>query len=508
MEQVNRLHPEKEETFRISVREIVAPLFRRKRILVSTFLGLLLLTIVGAIVIRAPYKAHMAILVRHDRLNPLVSTEATTQQVVNGTPPVTEDETNSEVQLLQSHDVLTKVVKATGLDKPNLPSWIGQLPPSLANMLNSPQSQADRTERAVRKLAKKLSVETGATKSNVIEVTYKNSDPKMAYAVMQALADFYLEKHVDVQRPYGSAKFFSAQMDRFKSALDASEAKLRDFSQDQGLSAPDVERTDLAQQVANAIGQLHAAQQMAAADAAHIRTNEAQLRSTPARSTTQQISQPADKLLEDLNAELVSAQTKRSQLAMKYDAQYPLVKEADKEIAQIQSAIAAAKSTTYTSATTDQDATYELLRQDLAKTRADEAAQQASIAQLKRSIQSMQGEMVALDQKAIQQHDLQRDAKVNEDNYLLYQSKWEQAQASDALDKTGIANVSIADAPEVPALPAYSLSMFLAAGIAFSLFMSIAAAYVVDYLDPAFHTPADVADVLEIPVVVAIRKRA
>lgn len=507
MENVDRIAREKEETFRISVRDIVAPLFRRKRVLTGTFLSSITLTALAALLIPAPYKAHMSVLVQRDRLDPLVSTGPTTQ-VLNGTPTVSEEETNSEVALLTSHDVLEKVVVACGLDKPQLPSWIKEIPQPLSNLLNSSQSQADRRERAARKLAKKVKVETGSTKSNIIDVTYTSSDPTEAYAVMKALAIFYMEKHIEVHSPYGSADFFANEMEKYKSALDASEQRLRDFSGNQGLSAPDVERTDLAQEVTNAIGQLHTAQQMAAADAAHIRTDEAQLKITPERATTLQQSMPADKLLQDLNAELVAAQAKRAQLAMKYDSHYPLVREADDEIAQIKSAIASAKNTTYTSATTDKDPTYELIREDLAKTRADKSAQRASIASLQSAIKNLQSQMVSLDQKALQQHDLQRDAKVNEDNYLLFQSKWQQAQASNALDRTRIGNVAIADPPEVPALPMYSLSMLLAAAFIGSLMLGLIAAYVVDYFDPSFHTPAQVAEVLEIPVVVAVQKRA
>ncbi len=507
METVDRISREKEETFRISVRELVVPLFRRKRLLTGTFLSLLTLSVLAALLIPVPYKAHMSVLVQRDRLDPLVSTGPTTQ-VLNGAQSVSEEETNSEVDLLTSHDVLEKVVVASGLDNPKSPSWMQELPKPVLDLLHSSQTQADRQERAVRKLAKKLNVETGTTKSNVIDVTYKSSDPSEAYAVIKALATFYIEKHIEVHNPYGSAKFFADEMKKYKGALDASEQQLRDFSKDEGLSAPDIERTDLAQDVANAIGELHTAQQMAAADAAHIRNDGDQLKSTPERATTLQQSMPADKLLQDLHEELVAAQAKRAQLTMKYDSDYPLVREADHEIAQIQSAIVSAEKTTYQSATTDKDATYELIREDLAKTKADESAQRASIASLQNAIKNLQSQMVSLDQKALQLHDLQRDSKVNEDNYLLFQSKWQQAQASNALNQTRIGNVAIADSPEVPALPMYSLSMLLAIAFIGSLFLSVIAAYAVDYFDPSFHTPAQVAEVLEIPVVVAVHKRA
>jgi uncharacterized protein involved in exopolysaccharide biosynthesis len=507
MQQTTRAHRESEETFRVSIREVVSPLFRRSRILLLTFLAFLTLTALVAFLVPAPYKAHMAVLVKRDRLDPLVSTEATTQ-VITGSPSVTEEETNSEVELLQSHDVLEKVVLASGLDKSHNDTWVSRAMGGIGGLLQPNQTDADRLENAVRKLAKKLKVETGTTKSNLIDVTYKSPDPHLSYAVMHALANFYMDKHVEVHRPLGSADFFSGEADKYKRALDASEQRLRDFSRDQGLSAPDVERTDLAQQVANAIGQLQQAGQLAAADQAHIHNDEAQLRSTPERSPTIQQLGPADKLLEDLTEQFVAAKAKRAQLAVKYDAQYPLVREADDEVAQIQAAIDAGEKTKYLTATTDKDPTYEEIRQDLAKTKADAASQRASIAALKSGIKDMQTQMVALDAKALQQQDLLRDVKVNEDNYLLYQSKWQQQQTSDALDRTRISNVAIADPPEVPALPVYSITTLLLAGFAVSVFLSVIAAYVADYLDASFHTPAQVIDILDIPVVVAVPKRA
>jgi uncharacterized protein involved in exopolysaccharide biosynthesis len=227
----------------------------------------------------------------------------------------------------------------------------------------------------------------------------------------------------------------------------------------------------------------------------------------PKRSPTQQASSPADKLLEDLHANLLAATTRRTQLALKYDDRYPMVQEADQEIAQTQAAIAEASKTQYLTQTTDVDPTYELLREDLARTQTDIAAQHASMAATRRSINSIQAQMVDLDQKALTQQGLLREAKANEGNYLLYLSKREQERTTDALDKTRIANVAIAVPPGIPVLPVYSFSMVVLAAFGLGLFASIGAAYTADYFDSTFHTPAEVIDVLGIPVVVAMRKK-
>jgi uncharacterized protein involved in exopolysaccharide biosynthesis len=505
MDQMIPKYMKNEESIDISLREVVAPLFRRKRLLLVTFLSVVALALVFSQVMPAPYKAHMSVLVKRDRLDPLVSPGATLQ-TVTGTPDITEEETNSEVELLQSHDVLQQVVLASGLNKPGKKTFFGSIISAVISAVTPRQTDAEKTEHAVAKLAKKLKVET-STKSNVIDVTYSSKDPQQAYDVMHALAALYMQKHLDVLRPAGAGDFFSAEADKYKAALEDAENRLRDFSHSAGLSAPDVERTDLAQQVALTTGQLTTARQAVAADEEHVRSDRAQLKDIPERTTTLQSTGPADKLIQDLTTQLVVAQTKRTQLALKYDDQYPLVKEADQEIALTKEAIAQAESRKYLTETTDKDLTHEAVRQDLAKTEADLAAQRAGVIALQSGLQNMQTQMVNLDQKALQQQDLQREVKINEDSYLLYQQKREEARTSDALDKTRIANVAIADPPALPVLPIYGFGLFLFIALAGSAVLSIGSVYIVDYLDRSFHTPAQVMEVLDIPVVVAMAKR-
>jgi uncharacterized protein involved in exopolysaccharide biosynthesis len=196
------------------------------------------------------------------------------------------------------------------------------------------------------------------------------------------------------------------------------------------------------------------------------------------------------------------------QLGMKYDSSYPLVQEADQEVAETKAAIARAETTPYIDQETDRDPTFELLREDLMRTEVSLAARRASLTAIKRSIQNMEAEMGDLNQKAIIQQDLLRDVKANEDDYLLNRSKRQQEQMSDALDQTAIANVSVAVPPNEPVLPVYGFRSILLIAFAAACVLSAGAAYTVDALDSSFHTPAQVADMLGIPIVVAMPKKA
>ena len=497
MNEINTEFPANDGSLDISLRDLAAPLFRRRHVLIATFLVALGAVVLAGLLMPPHYTSHMAILVNRERLDPLVTTESTTQMIATSTP-VSEEEINSEAQLLKSRDVLEKVVLANGLQKQHGSFFL--------NLLHPRQDEADRTARAVRSLAKAIQVDAG-TKTNLIDVTYSSPNPQLSYGVLKTLGNLYMEKHVAVHRPPGSYRFFAQQAQSYRQAMEASEGRLRNFETGQGAAAPELERTNLATQVTNAIGQMHMAQEAVAADRQRIRSDRQQMGLVPRRSSTLQSTSPADKLIANLGPALLAAETKRTQLALKYDPNYPLVREADQEVAAAQAAIAAAEKTQYVSNTTNVDPTFELLREDLAKTEADLAAQRASLAAVNDSIHSLQTEMVNLDQKSLTEQDLLRDVKANEGNYLLYLSKREQERTSDELDKTRIANVAIAVPPDVPALPNHSFLLVLLFGVMCATAVAVAMAYIVEYFDSSFHTPAQVIDMLGIPVVVAVPKK-
>jgi uncharacterized protein involved in exopolysaccharide biosynthesis len=481
----------------LSLRDLATPLFRRKWVLIVTFWGVFTAVGLGGLVMSPQYPSRMSVLVNRERIDPVVTTGATTQLVTDGNP-VSEEEINSEAELLKSRDVLEKVVLASGLQKPHGGFLLG--------LLHSGQSEADRVESAVAALAKNIKVDVG-TKTDLINVTYSSSDPRLAYGVLKTLGTLYLEKHVAVHRPPGSLEFFAEETQKYQQALDQSENRLRSFEQQQGAAAPDLERADMAVQVTNSVGQMHATVETIAADEQRIRSDQQQMDVTPQRSATKQDVNAADLLLQQLGSALLTAQTKRTQLLAKYDPNYPLVREADQEVADARAAIAQAEKNPYINKETDRDPTFEWLRQDLVKTQADLAAQRANLVAVRASIEGMQAQMADLDQKAVTQQDLLRDVKANEDNYLLYLAKREQARTSDALDKTRIANVAIAVPPAIPALPTHSFLFFVYSGLALATLLAISAAYLGDYFDTSFHTPAQVMDTLGIPVVVAVSKK-
>lgn len=484
-----------------TLRDWLAACFRRRRLMLITFLGVFLGSVLVAWTWAANYyEASMQILVQDNRSDPTISSSP--NAAVGSGTIVTPDRISSEVALLQGKDILRSVASTCGLARPTR-HLLGILRPS-----DPAKMREYDLQKATAGLAGALDVQAEKT-ADVIDVTYGHKgNPETAACVLNNLGKLYVEKHLHLLRPAGTSEFFAQEADKYRQLLNESEARLASFGRQEGVVAPDLERAGMAQEIVKFGTTLHETEQAIAADQERIREEQAQLRAIPERSATQVVTNPSSELLQNLQANLLAAQVKRTQLLLKYQPSYPLVQEADQEIAQTQSAIDEAEKNAYQTQTTDRDPMYELLREDLAKTAGDLASQKATATAIKGSLESMQQRMVDLDEKSVMQAAAIRDSKVNEDNYLLYASKREQERTSDALDARNIADVAIAVPPMVPVLPAHSPLLVMLIGFFLALSTSLSAAVVAEYLDPSFRTPEDVVNTLNIPVLASMPRRA
>src|SRR5271165_2491010 len=113
-----------------------------------------------------------------------------------------------------------------------------------------------------------------------------------------------------------------------------------------------------------------------------------------------------------------------------------------------------------------------------------------------------------LEEKDLAQHDLARTAKADEDNYLLYLRKREEARMADALDEQRILNVAIVDNPSVPSLPTGNRLQYALLGLLLASTLSVGVVFTIEYLDPSLRTPSEVMSELNIPVLAAVPQRS
>src|SRR5215831_6043897 len=104
----------------LSMRDFVAIVFRRKRLIVISFFCLCSLATLLLSLVPNTYDAQMKILVKQNRVDPLVTPDqGQTQRVGN----LTEQDLESEAELLRSRDVLEGAVAQCTVPKPRADFW-------------------------------------------------------------------------------------------------------------------------------------------------------------------------------------------------------------------------------------------------------------------------------------------------------------------------------------------------------------------------------------------------
>jgi len=482
-------------------RDLAGAVFRHKALALNAFLGVLLGAILAALLLPEQYEARMKILVKRERVDPVVTPQANATPQISNTEAANEEDLNSEVELMTSRDLLEKVVKTCGLAARTHHFW---------DFLDTsaPDAAELRTARAVRSLDKDLKV-SPARKSNLLEVTYASPDPALSARVLSTLANEYLVKHLAVHRPPGALTFFEQQAGQYRQKLAAAEARLADFSRDteDGAVSPQMQRDLTLQRASEFEANLRRTEASIALTEERIRALEALTVGTPSRLTTTDRHTDNPQLLEQLKSSLLTMELKRTELRDKFEPTYRPLQELETQIQQARTAIVREEKTPLREQTTDRNPTYQWLEGELAKARADLATYRADAAATRDIVETYHQDALQLEQRDIEEQDLIREVKAEEANYLLYFNKSEEARISDALDAQRISNVAIAEAPTAPALPVHSRWLFAFLCIPFATLASLGSALIADHCDASIRTPAELEAVLNIPVLAAMPDR-
>jgi uncharacterized protein involved in exopolysaccharide biosynthesis len=481
--------------FRVpTVRDLLAPIFRYKWAGLLTSIAVLTMTTAMVLLSPKQYIAEMKVLVKRERVDPIVSADR------NGTPQrgsdVTEDELNSEVELLKSRDLLEEVAVASGLYKPNGRAGAGRSV--------RPHDRAEISQ-IVRHLQASISV-SPVRRTTLIRITYRSSDPALAARVLTELARLYPEKHLRLHRTPGAYEFFTKQAERFRSELTETETRLKEYGRKVDVVSADIEKASALQRLAEFEAALQEARGAIANATQRATDLEEQIAATPPRQTTQVRTSENAELMRQLKSRILDLEVKQAEMLRKFAPAYPPVIEVQQQLAQARAALERTERAPLTEQTTDQNPTHQWLRNELARVKTERVAAVARAATLVETVQRYRDKARQLDEKGTAQEDLRRTIKSAEENYLLYRRKQEEARISEALDRTRIANVALADAPAVPALPSNTgRSWIVMLGAMMSVLLGAGITYVLNYISPYFRTPEEIESNLHIPVLASFR---
>src|SRR5439155_2234747 len=165
MEQVQLVDASKPPILSTTSRDFAAAFFRRRRLMLTTFLVVLTGGVLCALLIPSQYESETKLLVSHQRQDPAISADPKATISSEATSLLSsEEDINSEIELLTSNDLLEQVVRTCHLD---------QMVTPLGKILDlfRDTSPPARLARAVDKLSNKLAV-APISGSNRIRVIY------------------------------------------------------------------------------------------------------------------------------------------------------------------------------------------------------------------------------------------------------------------------------------------------------------------------------------------------
>ncbi len=493
----------RDRSMTLTPRGVLLVLFRRRRLLTLSFIGTLAAIVLALLLMSSSYEAEVKFLVERQRVDPLVTAE---QQNASGgsARKVTEDELNSEVELLSSRDLLEKVVIACQLYQPKNPWSLAGIKLRTLSLIHLAPDEKTRIYNSVLNLEQQLQV-TVLPNSDMIKVLYDSSSPSTAANVLQKLSTFYIEKHADVHRPSGTYDFFKQQTKAYEKALADAQVQLVQFNRKKGIVSADAEKQMIMQKMSDFDTSLRQTRALLAETQKRVGSLATVAGSTASRVTTQVRTSADSQLLSNLNTTLVNLELQRSQLLQKFKPGYRLVKDIDAQIAQAKSAIADAEKASIKEETTDRDPTYDWARTELAKADAEVLGLQARASVTEETINKYKHRALELDQEGTTQQRLMQAVKSAQDNYSLFHQKEEEAAVSEALDQKRILNVMVAEPAMTPLQPSGpGLPLKLLLGVVLAGMVTVGIAFGSDYLDPSFRTPAEVETELRIPVLASV----
>jgi len=470
-----------------SLRPIVSAGFRHRRLWMCVVLGVVCLTLLYLALAPRTYSSEMDILVQNKRGDEQITPSRINGEItING---VTEEQINSEIQLLTSQELANQVVDS---------GWTS------ASEIGKSREQLKTHDKAVQAFEKHLAVSM-VRKSNVIRVEYTASDPRLATDTLNRLLAAFLKKQQDIAQPPGTAKFFADQAASYKQQLDQAQQQLAAYQQQNKIvSLPDSEST-LDREINDAQTELRATDAQISSINQQIGSQTAHLRSLPDRQTTQVRTIPNDYSIERLNTMLAELQNKRTTLLTKFTDNDRLVQEVNQQIADTKAALAKAQQMTSQEHDSDVNPVWQNMTGSIIQGETERAALKAKREALAGQIGTIQSQLSNVEGSTVPFNSLRQRVADLQNNYQLYTEKRDEAQIADQMNANRLLNVAVAQSPTYSVMPASPKPVVdTALGTFTALFFACFLVFFAEIGRNTFASSLEVERALELPVLAAV----
>jgi uncharacterized protein involved in exopolysaccharide biosynthesis len=428
------------------------------------------------------YQASSRLLVKPGREDVYVSPAGGSPAVIGRSTQG--EKINTEIAILRSSALVVELVDRFGVNR--LFEYHDRIPKGKPfKKIKKPKiPPIEEVHRSVRE---RLEI-SRVPKSNIINVTFGWPDPVISAEVVNKLVDLYLVQHLKVHTNFLTYNLLEEQTKKKEGKLRESEKELGDFKRLHSI-------TSLAQQKTILLGRLSEAESQRKRTESEIEETLELVASFEALLSNIDKNVQLHETVNKNSATLAALKTKLVDLELQG------LKE---EISRLKKMIAEEQKVIVSG----ENPMRQNLEIELINTKARLRGLKAKIENQKLRTASSQEELKVLDGFENRMNKLERQVSINEANYKLYLTKFEEAKISESMDKQMIGNVRVIE-PAVPVMKPVGTRnklKVLIRGCFLGLFAGIGMAFFIEFIHPVFRTREDVEQFLGLPVLAALPK--
>ncbi len=360
----------------------------------------------------------------------------------------------TQVDIIQSDRVATRVIKATGMDAS---------PAIVEQWRDATKGKGTIDSWLATALRRNLDVRP-SRESNVINVSFTGIDPRFAALIANAFADAYVATNLDLRvepaRQYAS--FFDERVTQLRKNLLAAQAKLTAYQREKGIAGAsnyDVETARLA----DLSTQLAGAQVQSAGSGAR------SLQASGSAASSPEVLNSA--VVQQLRADVARQSAALQELASRLGPNHPQYQQQAAQLAELRARLGGEERQAASAVTSAS-------RADAGR----EASLRASLNEQRRRVLAASSERDTLTV-------LQRDVDAAQKNYDVVTQRLNQSQLEAQVQQTNVSVLTPATEPTDPSSPIIRLNVLLA--IFAGAFLGVTAALLTELADRRVRSEAD-----------------
>jgi len=466
------------------LRDIVSIFFKHKQSIIIIFCLTVACGVIVSLVMPPVYRANSKILVKFGRENvytPAVPGATSSLPVL--VDPQREEHINSAIVMIKGQKVIETVIQKIGCKN---------IYPDLVDDTSRSAKESALSE-ATTKLQKNLRVVV-MKKSNIVDIGFDHNSPATAVEVVNALVDTFVEQHLTAYRQPGNFAFFREQTNLLSRKLKASQSELELFRSGHDISSLQEQKTTLLKQISDIDIDLARTKAQLSEQKGKAEALEASQGSSAVES---RLGKEADSnnpiLFSSIRTRLTELRLKETELLNRYAETSTPVRNVRREIEEAEQLLAREEKTYSDKEVRSLSYNIEALKQK-------ESA-------LRETLGAFQRKLNSLSAAEMRFKELDRQFRLDEENYQLYVRKTEEGRISNAMDTEKIVNISVvepASASPKPVQPKILLNICLS--VFLGALLSLGAAMLAQHIDHTFAKAADVEKRLGVPVLATIRE--